>query len=359
MDNETPFKFSEKLSCRFRRRDLIFRTEAKTSRDILKVRPVWYIQIIDESGRRGIGEIAPIVGLSSETIAQVEHYLNLLGNEGLTYERFDELEIIPSIRMGLEMALLQLKLHEESTWFPGDFSNGKSSIPINGLVWMSDCDTMFRDACELVTKGYSCIKFKVGGQFFEEEVRMLESFRKKYSADQIQIRLDANGAFTMDDVLKKLETLSTFVIHSIEQPLRPDQMIQFNGLTEMSPIPIALDEQLIGISGIKTKRDLLEKIKPDFIVLKPTLLGGFLACEEWIRTAESLEIRWWITSMLESNVALQAIAEWTSGLNCTIPQGLGTGSLFTNNIPSSLYVEAPVLRSDPSAPNQFNEIFTL
>jgi o-succinylbenzoate synthase len=306
-----------------------------------------------------MGEIAPIAGLSTETISQVEHNLTQLENNGLTYESFVESSLIPSIRMGLEMALLQLKLHEEKNWFPGDFSNGKTSIPINGLVWMNDCESMLRDARELVTKGFKCIKFKVGGQFFEEEVKMLAHFRAAYPPEQIEIRLDANGAFGMDDVVKKLEILSGFVIHSIEQPVLPGNMIELMLLREKIPISIAMDEQLIGVSGFKNKMDLLEKIKPDFIVLKPTLLGGFLACEEWIQLAERLNIRWWITSMLESNVALQAIAEWTSGLNCTIPQGLGTGSLFTNNIPSPLCVEAPVLRSDPTAPIQFNEIFTL
>jgi o-succinylbenzoate synthase len=359
MDNEATFQFSEKLKLDYVRRDLIFRKNAKTSRDTLTTRPVWYIQISNDFGAKGLGEIAPLPGLSIESLQDVELFLSERKSKGLTTLDFFDSVKIPSCRMGLEMALAQMNVGRTNTWFPGDFSEGKSSIPINGLVWMNDCQTMLNDAFELVEKGFTCIKFKVGGKDFSDELNMLQEFRRRYSPDEITIRLDANGAFDLKDVFEKLLDLSRFSIHSIEQPVKTNDMFKFSENPDSRVIPFALDEQLIGNFSLEQKVNLLETIRPEYIILKPSLIGGFSSCEEWIKTAEALNIGWWITSMLESNMALKAIAEWTDRFHCSLPQGLGTGSLFTNNIPASLCVQAPVLLSDLTIPNAFNEIFTL
>jgi o-succinylbenzoate synthase len=359
MVNEKTFQFGQKLKIEYLRRDLIFRKKATTSRDTLHSRPVWYVKIFDDNNAFGLGEIAPLSGLSLESIADVEFFLNRIHSNGLDEADFLESTNFPSIRMGLEMALIQLKSGKANTWFPGKFSEGNSSIPINGLVWMNDCETMLNDAIGLVELGFTCIKFKVGAQNFREEVKMLEAFRTTYPSEKISIRLDANGAFSLESANEKLKQLKQFHIHSIEQPVAPVAMLEFANSSEERYLPLALDEQLIGSYTANEKKELLEHIKPDFLVLKPTLLGGFMACEEWISLANGMDIGWWVTSMLESNIALTAIAEWTDLLNCSLPQGLGTGSLYTNNIPSSLYVQAPVLKSDPTVSNSFNEIFTL
>jgi o-succinylbenzoate synthase len=359
MVNETTFQFGQKLKIEFLRRDLIFRKKATTSRDTLLSRPVWYIRIFNSKNEFGIGEIAPISGLSIETFEEVEFFLNRTQSNGLHEIDFIESKKIPSVRMGLEMALIQLQSGYLDRWFPGKFSDGNSSIPINGLVWMNDCETMLDDAISLVDQGFTCIKFKVGAQNFREEIKMLHAFRSRYSPDSVSIRLDANGAFAIENVFEKLQELQQFDVHSIEQPVAPRFMFEFAESRESRVIPLALDEQLIGNYTTDQKEDLLRRIRPEYLVLKPTLLGGFVACEEWISKANEMKIDWWITSMLESNVALTAIAEWTDQLNCSIPQGLGTGSLYTNNILSALRVQAPVLKSDPSVSNLFNEIFTL
>ena len=223
--------------------------------------------------------------------------------------------------------------------FPSEFTDGNKSIYINGLVWMGDEAYMKRQIEEKLEKGYNCIKLKIGAIDFDKELALLEFIRSHFSAKQIEIRVDANGAFSSDQALSKLNQLSVFQLHSIEQPIAKNQIEEMAVLCSQTPLPIALDEELIGIFGIESKRALLKKIKPQYIILKPSLVGGFKGSQEWIDVAESMDIKWWITSALESNIGLNAIAQWTYTLSNPMPQGLGTGGLYTNNFDSPLEVK--------------------
>lgn len=223
--------------------------------------------------------------------------------------------------------------------FNNSFSKGESSLIINGLVWMGDEQFMLNQIDEKLKAGYSCIKMKIGAIDFDKECGLLKSIRDKYSHDRITLRVDANGAFGKDDALKKLKTLATFKIHSIEQPIKQGQVDFMSQLCLKSPIAIALDEELIGVWGYENKKRLLKKINPQYIILKPTLLGGILETKEWLSIAEELKIGWWITSALESNIGLNAVSQLTAEFKVDMPQGLGTGGLYNNNFPSPLSLE--------------------
>jgi L-alanine-DL-glutamate epimerase-like enolase superfamily enzyme len=231
--------------------------------------------------------------------------------------------------------------------FPGAFTSGEQIVPINGLIWMGNKSEMRARIREKLDQGWKCLKLKVGALDFDTECGILSEIRGEYSPTDLMIRLDANGAFTPDQALEKLKILSAFEIHSIEQPIRPGQWENMAGLCEQSPIPIALDEELIGVHSYSDKKNLLEQIKPTFVVLKPTLHGGFRACDHWIDLAQESGTGWWATSYLESDIGLNAIAQWVGSRAVPgVYQGLGTGSLYTNNLPSPLVSSARGLRLD-------------
>jgi len=331
------------LSATHKQINLQFKFPAGTSRGVLVEKPSSFI-LIEKDGFVGVGECSIIPNLSIDPLRSYTRKLNELCkciNEGLGSYSID-LSAYPSIAFGLETALLDLASKATKQIFPSEFSNGNDGISINGLVWMGDKDFMQDQIREKIESGYRCVKLKVGAIDFETELEIIASIRKQFSDADIEIRVDANGGFGSADALEKLNRLSSFGIHSIEQPIRQGQWEQMAELCTKSPIPIVLDEELIGLTASQNE-EMLEIIKPAYIILKPSLIGGFLCSEEWINRAETLGIGWWVTSALESNIGLNAIAQWTYTLGSALPQGLGTGQLFHNNITSPLVVEAAKL----------------
>jgi len=319
--------------------NLQFKFPAGTSRGVLLHKPSSFL-LLEKDGFRGIGECSTIPNLSIDPVEtyseKLEEVCRLL-NEGVDPDSID-LSLFPSIAFGLETALLDLKAKGSKCLFPSAFTRGETGIPINGLVWMGDKDFMQKQIREKIAAGYHCIKLKVGALDFETELEIISGIRQQFSPEDIELRLDANGGFTPTDALEKLEKLAAFHIHSIEQPIKQKQLEAMATICQQSPIPIVLDEELIGVRS-EDKEFILEKIKPAYIILKPSLIGGFRQSEEWIRLAEKHSIAWWITSALEANIGLNAIAQWTYTLNSQLPQGLGTGQLYHNNIPSPLAIE--------------------
>ena len=259
----------------------------------------------------------------------------------------EELKEYPSIQFGLEQALLSLKSGDGFKLFPSDFTTGKSGIKINGLIWMGEKQFMLNQIKQKLKQGFDVIKLKIGAIDFQSELELLKFIRKDFSVEDVEIRVDANGAFHPDEALEKLKRLSDFDLHSIEQPIKAGQPDKMAGLCEKTPLPIALDEELIGIIDNYKKGELLKQIRPQYIILKPGLIGGFQGSNTWIDLAKEQKIGWWITSALESNIGLNAISQFTYILQNQIPQGLGTGSLFTNNIQAPLRVENGHLYYDP------------
>ena len=318
----------------FKKYTLQFKFDAGTSRGVMRTRDSWFVFIQSEVGKTGIGECAPLPGLSSDSLEQMETKLQHISETGAQIP-----ENFPSIRFGIEMAEKDLQMGGKRILFPSDLTNGSTGIPINGLVWMGDFEFMQKQVKEKISAGFTCVKFKIGAIDFEKELDLIRQVRKEFSARDIEIRVDANGAFKPEEALEKLKRLSDYNLHSIEQPIRQNQWEQMAMLCEKTPLPIALDEELIGIQNIDQKAKLLSEIKPQYIILKPSLLGGFAASEAWIKLAENSNIGWWVTSALESNIGLNAIAQWTYTLKNPMPQGLGTGQLFTNNFDSPLYID--------------------
>ncbi len=334
---------------------LNFKRPSGTSRGVMTTKETWFI-ILEENGKRGIGECGILRGLSiddrpdyQERLKWVCENINL-GKENLV----SELVEFPSIQFGLETAFKSLESADEFTLFPSAFTKEFDSIPINGLVWMGDESFMRQQIKDKIASGFDCIKLKIGAIDFQTELDILKSIRKEFSVSDIELRVDANGAFSKDEALEKLKRLSEYVIHSIEQPIKPKQFEAMAKLCEVTPLPIALDEELIGVFAKEDKNDLLQTIKPQYIILKPSLIGGFVGSQQWIDLAEQLNIKWWITSALESNVGLNAISQWTYTLKNSLPQGLGTGSLFTNNFDSPLTVKNGTLQYDNQQPWNFN-----
>ncbi len=319
--------------------NLHFKFPAGTSRGVLQHKPSSFL-ILEQDGYTGIGECSTIPNLSIDPQATYSQKLDEVCkwlNEGGDPMSID-LSAYPSIAFGLETALLDLVAKGSKKLFPSTFTGGKTGIPINGLVWMGDKAFMQKQIREKIDAGYRCIKLKVGALDFDTELEIIAGIRKQFSPKEIELRLDANGGFLPTDALEKLNKLSAFGIHSIEQPIKQGQFDVMADLCRKSPIPIVLDEELIGVKS-KNKAEIIEIIKPAYIILKPSLLGGFHASEEWIKLAQKLNIAWWITSALESNIGLNAIAQWTFTLNSDMPQGLGTGQLYQNNTPSPLKIE--------------------
>lgn len=314
---------------------LDFRFLAVTSRDSMRSKDTYYIKVWDDATPDiyGIGEAALFRGLSHDDRPGYEAKLTEVCNHPDSDHSLVEW---PSIRMGLDCAMRDLSNGGHRILYPSDWTERKSSLPINGLVWMGTEEEMVARMREKVAQGFSCIKIKIGGIDFERELAMLRALREV--APHAELRLDANGAFSPTEALGRLERLAVYGIHSIEQPIRQGQPDEMARICRESPIPIALDEELIGVDESHAP-ELLGTIRPAYIILKPTLVGGFGACDRWIETAQSLGIGWWATSALESDIGLNAIAQWTASHSPTMPQGLGTGQLYTNNIPSPLKLD--------------------
>ncbi len=259
---------------------------------------------------------------------------------------YEVLRPYPSMLFGLETALLDLRSQESGVLFDTAFSRGEVGIPINGLVWMGSYEEMLQRMEEKLEKGFGCVKLKIGAIDFERELDLVKRIRQRFSFHDVELRLDANGAFPYEEALYKLELLSQYAIHSIEQPIRQKQWAFMAELCRESPLPIALDEELIGVNDPEMKSHMLGIIKPRYIVLKPSLHGGMAGCREWIAAAKEMGIGSWITSALESNIGLNAIAQFTSdvyGDHIRMPQGLGTGQLFTDNIDMGLEIRGDKL----------------
>ncbi len=338
------------LKAYFKKYQLHFKFNALPSRGGMQVKNGYYLFITDGSNT-GIGECSFIEGLSIDPLNNYEHKLEQLcsfissedDNEKPDLDRY------PSIRFGWETALLDLKAKGSKVLFKSAFTEGIAQIPINGLIWMGNRDFMQEQINQKLKDGFKCIKIKVGAINFDDEIMLLEFIRSHFSAEVMEIRVDANGAFKEADVFDKLNRLAQFNIHSIEQPVKQGQLSLMKQVCLKSPIPVALDEELIDLHGI-SKRELLETIRPQYIILKPGLLGGFEVCNEWIALASTLNTGWWATSALESNIGLNAIAQWVFTKSETMVQGLGTGGLYTTNLSSPLFIKNGYLGYDPQKP---------
>ncbi|MGB5361485.1 MAG: o-succinylbenzoate synthase [Eudoraea sp.] len=324
----------------YKKYDLNFKRPSGTSRGILKQKETWFL-VLKDKGKSGIGECGLFRGLSIDDVPEYEGKLSwTCSNIHLGKERLlEDLKDYPSIRFGVEQAFTSLASENPFVLFPSAFTKSKAAISINGLIWMGNIEYMEEQITQKIKADFNCIKIKIGAIDFNTELSLLASLRKKYSKEEIELRVDANGAFKKDEALDKLIKLAACDIHSIEQPIKQGFPVEMKYLCENSPLPIALDEELIGHHTVPEKETLLQTIMPQYIILKPSLLGGFRACREWIDIASKLGIGWWITSALESNVGLNAIAQWTYKLNSKMAQGLGTGSLFTNNFISPLEIQ--------------------
>lgn len=328
---------------------LKFKQPSGTSRGVLTEKETWFI-VLEDNEKKGVGECGILRGLSVDDRVDYEEKLKWtcknihLGEEKL----WQELIEFPSIQFGVEMAFLSLRSESPFQLFPSEFVSGEKSIAINGLVWMGDEAFMKRQIEEKISQGFGCIKLKIGAIDFDKELGLLRFIRQNFDEKTIEIRVDANGAFSRNEALDKINQLSGFKLHSIEQPIQKNYTDTMSVLCKNTNLPIALDEELIGVFSLSDKENLLQKIMPQYIILKPSFIGGFRGTLEWISLAEKYNIGWWITSALESNVGLNAIAQFTFTINTTIPQGLGTGSLYTNNFDCPLVVEKGQLWYKPN-----------
>jgi O-succinylbenzoate synthase len=327
------------LKATYQKYTLHFKQPSGTSRGVMTEKETWFL-VLEKDEKKGIGECGLLRGLSIDDREDYEEKLqwvcdNIHLGETTLWEQLIE---FPSIQFGIEMAFQSLQSETPFLLFPSAFTESQKSIPINGLVWMGNPDFMQQQIEEKLASGFHCIKLKIGAIDFEKELELLRFIRSKFDAKIIEIRVDANGAFSSESALYKINQLSEFKIHSIEQPIAKNQHDSMAVLVNSTSIPIALDEELIGVFSMEEKESLLQKIRPQFIILKPSLVGGFRGCSEWISLAEKHQIRWWITSALESNIGLNAIAQWTFLQQNLMPQGLGTGGLYTNNFDCPLMV---------------------
>jgi len=336
------------MKASYQRHLLKFKRPSGTSRGVLNDRETWLL-FLNDGEKTGVGECGLFRGLSSDDCPDFENRLQSFC-EQINDQQTIPAEVLkswPSIRMGYEMALLSLQSEEPYSLFPSDFTRGFSSIPINGLVWMGDISFMREQIEQKIAQGFDCIKLKIGALEFAQELSLLTEVRKSFDADQLILRVDANGAFTPAQARERLQALADLDIHSIEQPIAAGQTTAMGFLCRDTPLPIALDEELIGIAETQDMAALLDAIAPQYIILKPSLLGGFKASEQWIELANQRQIGWWVTSALESNIGLNAIAQWTYSLQSKGHQGLGTGSLFLNNFTAPLEVRNGYLTFDP------------
>ncbi len=332
---------------------LEFLKPAVTSRGALQEHRIYVISA-EQNGVSGRGECAPLPGLSPEYAADLLPQIEAVLAELNEYrEKPSDYSVdlwlrhihthpvitaMPSLRFALETAVLDQANGGRGIICPGDFTQGQLSVPVNGLVWMSDADSMYAEAMKKISEGFTCIKFKVGALDFAEECRLIERIRKQFSAFRIELRADANGAWNREEALEALKDLSRFEMHSIEQPVKAGQWELMEEVCRKSKIPVALDEELIGVS-VSDRSRLLEHIRPPYLILKPGLLGSLQAADEWISEANARGIGWWATSALESNIGLNAIAQWVARYRPSLAQGLGTGKLFRNNFETRLKLE--------------------
>lgn len=334
---------------------LNFRNPGGTSRGVLHIKETYFL-IIEENSKKGVGECGLFKGLSVDDRPDYEEKLQFVcnhihkGKEWLLKQVYD----FPSIQFGIEQAFLSLEKESPFELFASKFTQGEDTIAINGLIWMGTEAFMKQQIIEKINAGFTTVKLKIGAIDFNIELSLLQFIRKEFSESDIQLRVDANGAFKPDDALEKLKKLSEYKLHSIEQPIRQGQWEKMASLCEKTPLPIALDEELIGIFDCTDKEVLLKDIKPQYIILKPSLIGGIQGSTDWIEISNRHNVSWWITSALESNIGLNAIAQFTYALQTNIPQGLGTGGLFTNNFQSPLFVEKGTLCYNPQLSWQFN-----
>ncbi len=343
------------MKAHYKKHILEFKTPSGTSRGILKTKEAWFI-IIENNTDFGVGECGMLRGLSIDDRPDFEQTLQWVCDNidlGL-HHLYDQLTAFPSIQIGIETAFKSLAARDPFQIYPSEFSKGKASIAINGLIWMGDKAFMTKQIASKLNEGFGCIKMKIGAINFDTELSLLKSIRQEFSASEIEIRVDANGAFTPKNALEKLKQLSDLDLHSIEQPIATKQWDQMACLCEQSPLDIALDEELIGVFSIEDKQELLNHIKPQYVILKPSFIGGFKGSNSWIALAQAKGVKWWVTSALESNVGLNAISQYTFTKNSTLPQGLGTGSLYTNNIASPLQITKGSLFYNPSKKWNFN-----
>lgn len=329
---------------------LNFSSSRGTSRGILNSKPSYFIVLEDsDSGTRGIGECGILPGLSCDDKPGYEEMLTKVTEAWLAACSL-ELEALnewPSIKFGFETAELHLQNGKFSRLFDTPFSHGNEGIEINGLVWMNSYELMLKELKSKIDLGFSCIKIKIGAVDFDDELKLIKHIRNQFGAEDITIRVDANGAFSPEEALGKLDALAKLDLHSIEQPIKAGQWREMENLCKNTPIPIALDEELIGLNTAKKRKEMMDAIKPQAVILKPSLVGGFGVCDEWIDLCEENNAFWWATSALESNIGLNAIAQYTASKNPVIAQGLGTGLLYTNNIPSPLEIQGSKLFYNP------------
>jgi o-succinylbenzoate synthase len=318
---------------------LDFKQPSGTSRGVMTHKETWFI-IIENNQKKGVGECGILRGLSCDDRPDYEEKLAwTCANIHLGVDQLWEALIeFPSIQFGVEMAFQSLASENPFLLFPSSFTDGQKSIPINGLIWMGDEAFMKQQIEVKLAEGFHCLKLKIGAIDFDEELKLLDYIRQNFTPEEVEIRVDANGAFNKSEALNKLNQLSGFKLHSIEQPIQKNNTDSMSELCKLTPIPIALDEELIGVFSLEDKEQLLLKIMPQYIILKPSFVGGFRGTNEWILLAEKYNIKWWITSALESNIGLNAIAQWTFLKENLMPQGLGTGALYTNNFECQLEV---------------------
>ena len=329
----------------FKKYLLKFKKPSGTSRGVIFDKPSWFIKIshLHNPSKFGIGECGPIDGLSIDNSNLIDNKLQEISNSKNQLDKID-LTKFPSINFGLEMALKNLESSKSMEYFNNPFSNGHSSININGLIWMGNKEEMTSQVKNKIEAGFSCLKLKIGAISFDDEIKIIKQIRENFKSDILELRVDANGAFDPNDVMDKLNELERYDIHSIEQPIAVGKQLEMRNLCLNSPIDIALDEELIGVENLKDKENLLESINPQYIILKPSLLGGFKKTNEWISVAKKNNIKWWITSALESNIGLNAIAQYAAEFNNPLPQGLGTGQIYSNNITSYLEIKGENLK---------------
>ena len=331
-------------------RTLHFKQPAGTSRGVYNIRKSWFVEIEDSErpGCKGVGECAPLPDLSCDarpeyekTLESICRMIELTGNVN-----YDMLRPYPSILFGIETAMTDLQNGGNGRRFDTPFTRGEEGITINGLVWMGSHDEMLARLESKMKTGFHCVKLKIGAIEFDSELDLIRHIRQAFTKEQIELRVDANGGFTFEDAPRRLEQLARYDIHSIEQPIRQHQWARMAQLCASSPIPIALDEELIGVNMPGMKQELLDTIRPQYIILKPSLHGGISGTREWIDMAHQRGIGSWITSALESNVGLNAVAQLAAdvyGPDISMPQGLGTGMLFTDNIEMPLTIRGEKL----------------
>ena len=327
-------------------RTLHFKQPAGTSRGVYTTRKSYYLTITDDnrSSIKGVGECATLPDLSCDAVPE---YFKILNDVCRMVEQtgnipYDILRPYPSILFGLETAFAQLDANGSTCLYDTPFGRGEEGITINGLVWMGTFEEMYSRLETKLKAGFHCVKLKIGAINFDKELDLIKHIREAFDKNTIELRVDANGGFSPDNAMERLEALAKYDIHSIEQPIKQHQWGEMARLCKETPLPIALDEELIGVNVKSMKEYLLETIRPQYIILKPSLHGGMYGCTEWIQMAKERGINSWITSALESNVGLNAIAHYcakTYGPSVSMPQGLGTGQLFTDNIDMPLVID--------------------